>query len=407
MKRIIYLLVLLVIYNALNAQAPQKMSFQSVVRNSSGTLVTNHSIGVKVSILQGSVSGTAVYVETQTATSNANGLVTLQIGGGTVVSGTFSSIDWSAGPYYIKSEIDPTGGTSYLVAGTTQLLSVAYALYAEKSGTPGATGPQGIQGLTGAAGTSITNTRVIGDSLYITLSTGQTLTAGYVRGATGAQGIQGLTGAIGATGAQGIQGLTGTTGAQGIQGLTGATGIQGIQGLTGATGTSITNTRVIGDSLYITLSTGQTLTAGYVRGATGAQGIQGLTGANGVQGIQGLTGATGQQGIQGLTGATGTSITNANVTGDSLYVILSTGQKLTAGYVRGSAGIAGINGNTILNGTIDPIVSQGNVGDFYLNTTTNSIYGPKTNSGWGNSTSLISSTGINNTQTLIFTSNGF
>ena len=90
---------------------------------------------VKVSILQGSVSGTAVYTETQTATSNANGLVTLQIGGGTVVSGTFSTIDWSSGSYFIKSEIDPTGGTSYLVAGTTQLLSVAYALYANSAGS--------------------------------------------------------------------------------------------------------------------------------------------------------------------------------------------------------------------------------------------------------------------------------
>ena len=117
------------------AQAPQLMSFQSVVRDNTGKLVASHSVGLRLSILQGSITGTAVYVETQTATSNANGLVTLQVGGGTVVSGTFSAIDWSAGPYYIKSEIDPTGGTSYLVAGTTQLLSVAYALYANKAGS--------------------------------------------------------------------------------------------------------------------------------------------------------------------------------------------------------------------------------------------------------------------------------
>ncbi len=118
-----------------HAQAPQLMSFQSVIRNSSGALVTNHSVGLRLSILQGSITGTAVYTETQTATSNANGLVTLQVGGGTVVSGTFSAIDWSAGPYYIKSEIDPTGGTTYGIAGTTQLLSVAYALYANTSGS--------------------------------------------------------------------------------------------------------------------------------------------------------------------------------------------------------------------------------------------------------------------------------
>ena len=129
------------------AQAPQLMSFQSVIRNSSGALVTNHSVGLRLSILQGSITGTAVYTETQTATSNANGLVTLQIGGGTVVTGTFSTIDWSAGPYYIKSEIDPTGGTTYGIAGTTQLLSVAYALYANKAGSTNssASASQGVK----------------------------------------------------------------------------------------------------------------------------------------------------------------------------------------------------------------------------------------------------------------------
>ena len=135
-KRLLAALIAIVFTVATaQAQAPQKMSFQSVVRNSSGVLVASHSVGLRLSILQGSISGTAVYVETQTATSNANGLVTLQIGGGTVVTGTFSTIDWSAGPYYIKSELDPTGGTSYLIAGTTQLLSVAYALYANSAGS--------------------------------------------------------------------------------------------------------------------------------------------------------------------------------------------------------------------------------------------------------------------------------
>lgn len=182
-KRLLAALIAIVFTVATaKAQAPQKMSFQSVVRNSSGTLVTNHSVGLRLSILQGSINGTAVYVETQTATANANGLVTLQIGGGTVVTGTFSAIDWSAGPYYIKSEIDPTGGIIYGIAGTTQLLSVAYALYAEKSGTPG---PIGATGAKGDSGISVRNTFVNGDSLYVTLSTGQTLNAGNVRGLKG------------------------------------------------------------------------------------------------------------------------------------------------------------------------------------------------------------------------------
>jgi hypothetical protein len=113
------------------AQLPQKMSYQAVIRNSSDQLITSHSVGMRISILLGSTSGTAVYVETQSPTTNANGLVSIEIGGGTIVTGTFVSIDWSAGTYFIKTETDPTGGTSYSITGTSQLLSVPYALYAK------------------------------------------------------------------------------------------------------------------------------------------------------------------------------------------------------------------------------------------------------------------------------------
>jgi uncharacterized protein (TIGR02145 family) len=107
------------------------MSYQAVVRDGSNNLVSSTSVGMQISILQGSASGTAVYVETQTPTSNANGLVSLEIGSGTVVSGTFASIDWANGPYFIKTETDPTGGTNYTITGTSQLLSVPYALHAK------------------------------------------------------------------------------------------------------------------------------------------------------------------------------------------------------------------------------------------------------------------------------------
>jgi len=117
------------------AQSPQKMSYQAVVRNTSGVLQANQAVGMKISILQGSETGTAVYVETQTKTTNANGLVTLEIGSGTIVSGTFSGIDWSNGTYLIKTETDPTGGTNYTVTGTSQILSVPYALYAKTAKT--------------------------------------------------------------------------------------------------------------------------------------------------------------------------------------------------------------------------------------------------------------------------------
>ena len=102
------------------AQAPQKMSYQAVIRNSSSALITSTPVGMQISILQGSSSGTAVYVETQTPSTNANGLVSLEIGTGTVITGTFSAINWAAGPYFIKTETDPTGGTAYTIAGTNE-----------------------------------------------------------------------------------------------------------------------------------------------------------------------------------------------------------------------------------------------------------------------------------------------
>lgn len=111
---------------------PQKMSYQAVVRNSSNELITNHAVGMKVSILQTSATGTVVYSETHTPTSNANGLITIAIGTGAVISGSFSGIDWSAGPYFIKTETrSGQGGTSYSITSTSELLSVPYALMAK------------------------------------------------------------------------------------------------------------------------------------------------------------------------------------------------------------------------------------------------------------------------------------
>ena len=193
------------------AQAPQKMSYQAVIRNSSSTLVTSTPVGMKISILQGSSTGTAVYVETQTPSTNANGLVSLEIGTGAVITGTFSAINWATGPYFIKTETDPTGGTVYNITGTNELMSVPYALFSA-NGTPGATGATGPTGLTGA---------------------------------TGPQGPIGLTGATGSDGA------VGATGPQGPIGLTGATGPQGPIGLTGATGPAGTNGQVGGFTHYL------------------------------------------------------------------------------------------------------------------------------------------------------------
>ena len=111
------------------AQAPGKMSYQAVVRNASNALLSNQNIGMRISILQGSVNGTSVYTETQTTTTNANGLASLEIGEGNVLSGNFANINWATGPYFIKTETDPAGGTSYSITSTQQLMSVPYAMF--------------------------------------------------------------------------------------------------------------------------------------------------------------------------------------------------------------------------------------------------------------------------------------
>ena len=239
-----------------NAQAPEKMSYQAVVRDASNNLITATSVGMQVSVLQGSSTGTPVYVETQTPTTNDNGLATMEIGDGTVVSGSFAAIDWANGPYFIKTETDPTGGTNYTIAGTSELLSVPYALFSA-NGTPGATGSAGPPGAPGPQGPT---------------------------GADGAAGAQGPTGADGAAGAQGPTGADGAVGAQGPTGADGAVGAQGPTGADGAVGAQ-----------------GPT-------GADGAVGAQGPTGADGAVGAQGPTGADGADGAAGPQGATGPTV---------------------------------------------------------------------------------------------------
>ena len=113
------------------AQAPDKMSYQAVIRNAENALVVNKEVGIRISILQGTPDGTAVYSEifTPNPVTNANGLVIIDIGTGTPLTGVFNTIDWSGGPYFIQTETDPTGGTTYTITGTNELLSVPYSLH--------------------------------------------------------------------------------------------------------------------------------------------------------------------------------------------------------------------------------------------------------------------------------------
>jgi len=135
MKHPILLIALLFTFamSDVAAQAPDRITYQTVVRDASGALVVNTAGILRLSVLQGGASGTAVYTETQTTQTDGNGLLHTTLGSGTVTLGQLDTIDWSAGPYFLKVEVGPEGG-SYVEAGVSQLLSVPYVLYSNRTG---------------------------------------------------------------------------------------------------------------------------------------------------------------------------------------------------------------------------------------------------------------------------------
>ena len=113
-----------------NAQfETNKISYQAIIRDASNNLLINQNVGIKISIWQGSTIGTLVYEENQNTITNSNGLASVKIGEGTVTSGSILGIYWKEGPYFIKTEIDPNGGTNYTITAESQLLSVPMALH--------------------------------------------------------------------------------------------------------------------------------------------------------------------------------------------------------------------------------------------------------------------------------------
>ncbi len=167
-------------------QAPLAFKYQAVARDASGNMITNRNVTVRVGIRDLSILGSVVFQESHAVTTNSFGIININIGTGTLTQGSFSGINWGNGAKFIELELDL--GNGFVSIGTSQLLSVPYALYAAN----GPQGPQGIQGLQG------------------------------VQGPQGAQGPQGSTGALGFAGA------TGNTGPQGLQGPQGNTGANGI-----------------------------------------------------------------------------------------------------------------------------------------------------------------------------------
>ena len=155
MKKFSPLVMFLICSYVAFAQTPEKMSYQAIVRDANNTLLEDKLVGIQVSILQNSETGSEVYIETHSVVTNMNGLVALEIGTG-VTSYDFSSIDWSNGPYFVKVETDPNGADNYSISGVSQLMSVPFALYAKASGN-GITTSQADAIVTNTAKTGITS----------------------------------------------------------------------------------------------------------------------------------------------------------------------------------------------------------------------------------------------------------
>ncbi|REG87942.1 collagen-like domain-containing protein [Winogradskyella sediminis] len=377
MKKITLILILIATSLTAMAQAPDKISYQAIVRNSSDQILANQNIGIKISLLEGSTNGNAIYVETQNPTTNNNGLLSIEIGTGTNTTGIFSDIDWGSNLYFIKTEIDPTGGTNYTITGISQLMSVPYALYAKTSGSSipgpigetGATGPQGPTGPEGPAGeTGATGPQGPTGPEGPAGETGATGPQGPTgpegpagetgaigpQGPTGPEGPAGETGAIGPQGPTGPEGPAGETGAIGPQGPTGPEGPAGETGATGPQGP--TGPEGPAGETGATGPQGPTGPEGPA-GETGATGPQGPTGPAGPAGETGATGPQGPTGPAGADGADGGNYTvtvvssNTTITTESQIVISSGTMTLTLPATPQEGQIVYIyhEGNTVLN----------------------------------------------------------
>ncbi len=152
-------------FNSASAQIPQAISYQAVARNNSGAILSNQLISLRFTIRDNTSGGTIVYRETQNLTTSAIGSFSVNIGQGTVVQGTFSTINWAVNNKFLQVEMDATGGSVFLDLGTQQMLSVPYALFSGSSG--------GGWGLTGNSGT-VDGTNFIGttDNIPLNLKVG-------------------------------------------------------------------------------------------------------------------------------------------------------------------------------------------------------------------------------------------
>jgi hypothetical protein len=482
MKKLIAIIAVLVgIQAAAQNLPPQAINFQGVAIDKNGIPVPgidelgnpiqNAGIKVRFSILEGSATGVATYREVHETTTDEFGRFNLEIGRGSNVEGVFQDIQWGSNRHFLKVEVDlGTAGSNYQLASIQEFLSVPYALYARASKSsdddldmdptnelqtltitndtvlsiangnavtlPTSVGPQGLQGIQGiqgdpgADGRSVLNgsanpTSGIGANgdFYINTSTntlfGPKSSGVWPSGVSlvGPAGPIGQTGPIGLTGPTGLTGAPGPAGANGTNGSAVLSGISNPATSLGANGDFYINTST--NTLFGPKSSGVWPSGVSLVGPAGPNGQTGPAGAPGPAGANGTNGSTVLSGISNPAtslGANGDFYINTSTNtlfGPKSGGVWPSGVSLVgpAGPIGqtgpigltgptglpgapGPAGANGTNGSTVLSGISNPATSLGANGDFYINTNTNTLFGPKSSGVWPSGVSLVGPQGI-------------
>lgn len=387
MKRTLSFLLFLsvtIISTSLNAQAPNGINYQAVIRTNTGTLASNQPVVIRARILQTTANGTAVYSERHNLTTDQFGLVNFVIGNGVFLAGNpFANLNWGNGPYFLELGVAFTNQVNpvvYMPYGTQQMMSVPYALYAKSSGNL-------LNQWSYGAGAPLAASGNIGD-YYLDTATGNVYnklnntTWVLITNITGPQGLAGAAGVAGPQGPAGAAGATGLTGPQGIQGVPGPAGMNGTNGINGLNAATLTTVEPAGANCAtggVKLEFGPDvngnglLDAGEILPALTQYVCNGAMGAQGAVGPQGIPGIAGTNGLNALIKTTvepagancatgGTKVetgldSNNNGVLDAGEVVGAQTTYVCNGAGGAAGGIGVFNGNSILsNDTVSPLM---------------------------------------------------
>ena len=397
MKKFVSLLLFTLFFSFSALAQNEGISFQGLARNAAGEVMVSKKISLRLSILLGSESGAVAYTETRQTTTNPQGIFAVVLGDNTALtkSTNFSTIDWSTAQKFIKVEMDPNAGTNFTSMGTTKLQAVPFAFYAYGVDAENVDGILPLSsGGTGAASISELKTSLGVDQVNNTSDASKPIsTATNTALETKVDKVSGKelsTNDYSTAEKTKLAAITGTnTGDQDLSTYATTSQLASKANVSDVTASLATKVdKEIGKGLssndYTTAEkTKLAAISGNVAGPQGPAGLQGPTGATGpagATGLQGLPGAAGPAGAIGPQGPAGpTGLPGA---------VGATGPAGAAG-VNGVAGANGLDGKTVLNGTTDPGLSKGENGDFYINTTSNKIFGPKASGVWPAGVSLI------------------